>query len=147
MTTSTMAALKASLRTELQARAGLSGVQVTYGDIGDGGRWESIRLGEVETGAQNPAAMRSGTQRRRESYILHVYVEVIGKPTPEANEARAIVLAGELEDLVASDPKVNDVPNLLFCYVEGFEMETNEVAGEGPRTLIDITLQCEGNLL
>jgi len=147
MTTSTMAALKANLKTELIARAGLSGVQVTYGDIGDGQRWESIRLGEIETGAQNPASLRSGKQRRRESYILHVLVEVIGKPTPEANEARAIVLAGEVEDLVASDPKVSSTPNLLFCYVEGMEMDTSEIAGEGPRTLVDITLQCEGNLL
>lgn len=147
MTTSTMAALKANLRSALVADAGLAGVLVTYGETQDLRR-ETVRLGETETGTQAPAAFRGGSKvRRRESYILHVYIEVVSKPTPEASEARAVTLAGVVEDIVATDPKVTNTTNLLFCYVEGMEMETTEVAGSGPRTVIDLTLQCEGNLL
>lgn len=146
MTTSTIADLRANIVTGLQARAGLSGVQVIYGDLGEH-RGECIRLGETSNGAQEPAALRSGTQRRAEEYTMEIFVEVIGKPTPQANEARAVAIAGELEDLVATDPKVSSTDNLLFCYVEGYDLDTNEVAGEGPRTVITITLFCRGNLL
>lgn len=146
MTTTTMAALKASLKTELEARDGLSGVQVSYGQPGTQQRREALWLGATELGSQEIAAFRSGTQRRRESYELHVWVEVSSKRTPEDSEARAVALMGELEDLVAVDPKVNDVPNLLFVFVNGMEMDTIE-GPEGPLTTIDVTLQCEGRLL
>lgn len=147
MTTSTMAALKTNLKVALLQEGTLAGVQVLYGDPGGLGQKEVIWLGSTETGSQEIASLRSGKKRRRESYLLHVYVEVMSKATPEANEARAVALAGVLEDLVATDPKVSDTPNLLFCFVEGYEMDTTEVGGTGPRTVIDVSLQCEGNLL
>lgn len=145
-TMSTMAAVKAALTTALDARSALDGVLVTYGDAGDLATMETIRLGDTTFGIQEPAALRPSKRRRFEEYTLEVTVEVIGKVTPQANEARAIALAAEVEDAVAVDPTVGAVTNLLFAYVTGMEMSTTETVS-GPRTEVMIEITCKGNLL
>lgn len=147
MAVSTMAAIKANLKALIVADAAFSGVQVTYGDAGGSARYERVWLGATEIGASEPPAFRSGKQRRRESYTLHVLVEVI-KPggTPEAVEARAIALASAVEDIVANDPKVSNTPGLLFARCEGLELDTVEHA-EGPVSLVDVSIYCEGDIL
>lgn len=146
-TTTTMAAVKAALKTLIAARPGLSGVQVVYGDVGDKIRNESIRLGATTTGDQESPAFRSGTQRRRESYTLEVIIEVVGTGSVETIEARAVEISSEVEAITASNPKLDDVPNLLFVFVEGMDMETTELGGTGPRSVIELSIRCEGDLL
>ena len=147
MAVSTMAAIKANLKAAIVADASFSGVQVTYGDAGATARRERVWLGATEIGSSETPAFRAGKQRRRESYTLHVWVEVIlSGGTPEAAEARAIALASAVEDIVASDPKVGDTPGLLFARCEGLELDTVEHA-DGPRALVDVSIYCEGDIL
>jgi len=145
-TTSTMAAFKAALKAAIAADAQLAGVQVAYGDPGDKGRKEAVWLGESVLGEVEPASMRSGQKRRREDYEVSVTIEVMSKRTPEASETRAILISGEIEDLLAADTTVGAVPNLLWAFVRGLEMETSEGA-DGPRTVIDLTIGVVADLL
>ena len=147
MATSTMAAIKANLKALIVADAAFAGVQVTYGDAGDTARRERVWLGATEIGGSEIPAFRSGKQRRRESYTLHVWVEVIGSgQTPEEVEARAVALASAVEDIIATDPKVDSTPNLLFARCEGIELDTTETL-DGPRSVVDVSIYVEGDLL
>jgi len=145
MPTSTMADLKANLLTDIGDLGTFLGVQLTYGDAGGLARKERVWLGSVENGDSQPPAFRAGKQRRRESYVLHIWIEVV-LSTPQLAEARAIALAGAIEDMIASDPKVSATPNLLFARCDGLEMDTTEHA-EGALTSVDVSVYCEGDVL
>lgn len=142
----TVAAMKAALRDALAARPGLSGVQVVYGD-GDTRRRESIRLLEAQSADVRPTALTPGRRKREETYDLSVEVEVVGSgKTPQAVEARAAALAGEVEGLLADDPHLGGAVNgLLFATVTGWEMETTETS-EGPRTTFTLTVTVRSRL-
>jgi len=146
MTVSTMAALKSAIKAAIAADTDLAGVQVYYGDPGDKGRRECIWLGASSLGEQEHPAMKAGKKRRREDYDLTVIIEVMSKRTPEASEARAVLLCGEVEDLLAADTTVGSVPNLLWAYVSDMEMNTTEGV-DGPRSVIDLTIRAVADLL
>lgn len=142
---STVAATKAALRTQLAARPGLQGVQVVYGD-GDTRRRESIRLREATTAAVVPTALAPGRRKREETFDLSVEVEVIGQPTPEKNEARAVTLMGEVDGLLADDPHLGGaVDGLLFAMVTGWQMDTGQ-ATDGPQTVVTVTVTVRSRL-
>lgn len=138
----TMAAVKAKLKRMIGNRLG--SVQVVYGDAGQFARREGIRLGVVDIGDQERVSMRSGKGRQRETYILHILVES-WRNTPEAAEARVAELAGEIEDMLASNPKLDNTDNVLWAIVDGMEMETDET-DEGSRAVIDIRVQVVADL-
>lgn len=147
MAGTTMAAVKANLKTALLARAGLSGVKVTYGHPGGNatGR-EIIWLGSTNTeGTQTVPSMRAGTKRRHEDYTLNVYIEVLGH-SPEKCEQRACSISAEIEDYIASDTSVNSTPGVAWAIVTGMEMDTAETV-DGSRTVIRIQVSVKGNLL
>jgi hypothetical protein len=141
-----MAAIKANLKTALRANTTLSGVQVSYGDPGGDAQRETVWLGHTEDGSQEPLAMRAGRRRREENYTLHVHVEVIGRPTPEDNEARATDLCTAVEEVLADDPKVGNTPGVIHAVVAGVEMATGETT-DGPRTVLTIFVSVKGVLL
>lgn len=145
MAGTTMAALKSALKTAIDAEGSID-VPVAYGHPGDLGRKEHIWLGGSQLGDSEASGFRSGRKRRQESYTLEVVIEVMNDPTPEATETRAVALATVIEEMLADDPKVNNTTNLLWCALESLEMDTTET-GEGPRTLLTLTLRAEARLL
>lgn len=114
MATSTVPALKAALLARLQARTGLTGVQITWGRPHGSLEREWIMLGDTrsvdptgqEKGGQSTAAL--GRQRREERYVLDVWVSVL-KPALEEQStvtARAYALVAEIENELRADGSV-----------------------------------------
>lgn len=126
----TMVAVKLALRDAIRARAAAPGVWIGYGD-GDGRTRKSIRLREsVSTqgaGSEGvkPAGFRGGRPRMDEEYEIRVECEVIGLPTPEANESAVVALGQHVEDAVF-DPTVQDAPGVKWAVVSSRGLDTDE---------------------
>lgn len=146
--TSTMVATRAALVTALEALVPttLAGVKVTYGDPGGVGQREGIWLGPTVTGLQETRAHSTVPRKRVEDYEFDVIVEVVGKATPAKNELRAAAIGAEVEDLIATTPKLSEPAGLLWVQVGDFELDTTEVGGDGPRTVITYTIEAKGRL-
>jgi hypothetical protein len=103
---STVPALKSALLGVLQARAGLSGVQVTYGWPAAPQR-EFIVLYSV-SGRQSFAAL--GHLSREESYELQVVISVLSQGgVQQTITERAFALMAEIENALRADPTVGGV--------------------------------------
>jgi hypothetical protein len=111
MATSTVPTLKANLVTQLQARAGLSGIQVTNGPPLPAPSREYIWVGDTE-GTQELAAFNAPNQRH-EVYNVKVVIHVEKDGTDTAaTDARCFVLSAELENQLRADPTVSGAVNV-----------------------------------
>jgi len=110
MAASTVPTVKANLVTQLQARLGLTGVQVTNGPPLPATSREYIWIGDVE-GAQEFGAFNTPNQRH-ETYNVKVVVNVLVEGTDmAAADARCFALSAELENQLRADPTVNSAVN------------------------------------
>lgn len=146
MSGSIIVATKAAIVSTLQARAGLTGILVQYADEVDLARRERFYLGDVDEGDHEAVALRSGRRKREENFTLHLFVEVVGKASAQANETRALLLAQEAEEALADDPRLGGVSGLAFATVEGLTLQTSTTT-EGPMTRADIRIRAKGRLL
>lgn len=105
--TSTVPAFKAALVAGLTTA--LNPVQVGYSWPGPTTEAEGVYLGREVDGTMGIASLKTGRQRRDERYRVEIVCQTFraaGADTPAAAddaEARAFVLAGEVEDWVADD--------------------------------------------
>lgn len=130
----TAVATKAAIVNVLSARAGLSGVQVYYGDPGKDARRQLIMVGAVVDGTQEPYSLHAGPRRRDEEYTLKVHIEVWDQATPQAAETRAVAIGSELEAALAATPNLSGAaspPPILWARPARVEMDTVQ-ADEGP---------------
>tara|TARA_R110000803_G_scaffold79437_1_gene145049 strand:+ start:723 stop:1172 length:450 start_codon:yes stop_codon:yes gene_type:complete len=134
MASSTMYAVKTKLLTLLQDDAGLSAVQVTYGDPGGAMRRESIFMGDINSSDQFPEVLASGRRRRLEEYTLDVHVFVQSKAAGlQEAEQRAVSLASTVENVVADNPQLGGtVSGLMFAECSGMSMSSAEAGADGP---------------
>lgn len=142
MSTSTIPAFKAALLTQLQARAGLTGVQVSYGYPGPLPEPEYIWLADV-SGSQQLAQM--GRRSREEDFSLTVLIktEVSGVQPADQKTAteRAFTLMGELEAQLRTDPTVTGT--VRVAQIEG-PVDLVELAGNEARgALLTVTVHAE----
>jgi hypothetical protein len=139
MASSSVPALKRNLQTQLQARPGLSGVQISYGAPLPDPQREFIALLDVE-GDQRAAAL--GAQRRVETYVLTVVVNVIQETTDQrACTERCYTLAAELENQLRADATVNGAVRIAQIWGP-FKLE--EFAGENTRAAqLRIGVHCD----
>ena len=111
MATSRLPALKAGLKTLLEAQAGLSGVLVSYGWPKDPRR-ELIVLGDAEIVQEYRgigAAIGSPAPAKREEIDLTVLVSVVGETTAQqATTERSLTLLGHIETALRGDPRVRE---------------------------------------
>lgn len=99
---STAPAFKAAFVTALAARAGLSGVLVSYGAPLPNPPREHVTLGDL-SGEQEFAAL--GAMRKYETYTLDVYVSVVREGSQQqACTERAFAIAAEIEDELRANP-------------------------------------------
>lgn len=115
--------MKAALLTQLQARANLATVQVTYGWPSGGvdgtPRKELIALGGVR---MNQVAKSLGNTRRKESYTLSIIIDVVRQGTrQQAATERALALQAEVENQLRTDPLVNNC-GILWAEFTGSEI-------------------------
>lgn len=105
MAVSTIPAFKAALLAALQARAGLTGVQLAYGSPYPNPGREFISLADVD-GEQEARAL--GHLKRREDLTLTCLIMVIREGmNQQAATERAFEIAGEIEDCLRADPTLD----------------------------------------
>lgn len=125
----------------LSGLAGLNGVIVAYCMPRDLPR-ECVYGGKV-TGSVELSAMRGSTGRvKREEELslnLHIRVHDKGQQTPETVEARAVELSNLIEDWIAANPSLGDVPNLLVAKVQGVELDSG-IEDDGATAELTLTI-------
>ena len=141
----TQPALKAALRTALAARGGLAGIEVDYGEPQEGRREAVYVSTALDSDSMTPLVMRKN--KREEDYTLKVHVWSAKLETPAKTEARAEVLAEEIEAavLAAGTPPFG-VSAVSWVRVAGTELAT-EVTAEGPSTRLTVLLAVKGRIV
>ena len=125
MATSTVPVFKNQLKTNLLARAGLSGVQVTHGPPLPLPETDFIWLGDVK-GAQDWLAM---LKTKQEHYDLTVWIRALRSTTPDDFKTagdRVFALMAELENELRGDPTVTGT--VLIAAVTGFTFREDAAA-------------------
>lgn len=128
--------MRAALVALLQARAGLSGVQIGYGMPPGALQREHILLGPVDATQEYRAL---GTTRKFEDYTVSVFISVTreGVQQQQADE-RALALLAEVEAALRTDPTVSNT--VLTAQVSRYRLEP--LASESTREA-RITLEIE----
>ena len=142
----TQAAVKAALKVAVLARTFITNnhIQVLYGEPGDEGRRECIWIGTSFTEApQEPRAFRKGL--RLEEYTLKVRAEAGLDPTPEKAEARAVLLADEVEATIIDSINLG-VANVSYISPAGGGLQSTE-GDESSRAIATINLQIVARLV
>ena len=140
------AALRAALVDALDSL--VAPVPFHYGAPGDLGRTETIWMGsarEASTDGSQDVRQLGVPVRRREDLRMDLVIEVMSKNTARASEARAVALGLIIEEYLADNPTVGGVTNLLWCLVDGVQLDTNETA-DGPRTTLVYSLRTLADL-
>ena len=145
MAGSIIADYKARLLTQLQANSTISGIQCEYADPGGSQRREAIFLGDIETDDFVPEALAPGRRRRRESFSCELFIEVSSKPTAQTAEARAVELANAVETVLADDPQLDNLSQLMFTAIRSLSMTTVQ-ADQVPVVTIRMLLDAEARL-
>ena len=144
MAGSIIATYKAALLTKLQANATLGAVQCTYADPGGSQRREAVFLGDIEIDDHEPEALAPGRRRRREDFVCELFIEVSSKPTPQTAEARAVELANAVETVLADDPTLGDLSQLMFTQMRSLSMNT--VQADQPVVTIRMLIEAKARL-
>jgi len=139
-----MSTYKVRLLQQLKANATLSAIQVSYADPGGAQRRESVYLGNIDTNDHVPESLSSGRRRRIESFTLEVFVEVSSKPTPQTCEARAVELANAVETVLADDPQLGNLSQLMWTQLRSMTMNTMEA--DAPVCSIRMLLDAKARL-
>jgi hypothetical protein len=128
--TSRLPALKAGLKTLLEAQANLSGVLVSYGWPRDVRR-ELVILGDAEITQEYRAigaAVGAPSTAKREGIELTLVVSVVGEgPAQQTATERALTLLGYIETAIRTDPRVGssvEVASLTRYRVEELVNDT-----------------------
>lgn len=139
MATSALPALKAGLKTLLQAEPGLSGVLVSYGWPKDPRR-ELIVLADAEIVQAYRgigAAIQSPAPAKREDIDLTVLVSVVGETTAQqAITERSLTLLGHIETALRSDPQVGGAVEVAQLTRYRVEELVNDTAREARTTAV-----------
>ncbi len=143
-TTSSVPAVKAAI-VALVATA-LPGISVTYGrPMNSTLPREAVFVGDVR-GQHRVPTMKSGRKAREETYTLDVVIAVLmPRGTLSEAEARAFVLATEVEDALADDPSLGGVDGLIHATAGSFRSEP-EFANEGPVAVVVLEVDCLSRL-
>lgn len=145
MAGSIIADYKAALLTQLKANATLGAVQCTYADPGGSQRREAVFLGDIENDDFQPEALAPGRRRRRESFTCELFIEVSSKPTAQTAEARAVELINAVETVLADDPQLDNLSQLMFTAVRSLSITTVQ-ADQAPVVTVRMLLDAEARL-
>jgi hypothetical protein len=139
MATSTIPTLKANLVTRLQARAGLNGVQVSYGPPLPAPSRELIWCG-VAKGQQDWQAMAV----KGEQYDLELVISVRREgENMQAADERCFTIYAEVENEVRADKTVNGA--VRQASITGFEL--GEFVTDSMReATLTVQLECQAEI-
>lgn len=120
-------AFKRALIARLENSPLLEGTKVSYFWPGDDDNRELVHLGTVE-GVQDFALFRGGGARlpRNEELVVKLHV-VVTKPgtDPDEVEARATEIGAVVENVLASDPELDDIEGILYSGITGIFLDSS----------------------
>lgn len=124
----------------------LPGVSVTYGRPMDTVLpREAVYVGDVR-GQHRIPVMKAARKAREESFTVDVVVAVLmPRGTIADAEARAFVLATQVENVLADDPSLGGVDGLIHATAGSFRSEP-DFAQEGPVAVVVIEVDCLSRL-
>jgi hypothetical protein len=143
MPTSTVPALRSTLKTTLAARPALNGVQILLALTGDPETdWIWIATAK---GKQKVAAMRGGNNPRDETYDLIVFIRSIKSAIDDETAAsdRVFALMAEIENTLRTDPSVSAI--LISGEISEFELEEWANGDQRGADLL-VTLDCHARI-
>lgn len=138
--------VRKAIVTGLKARAGLSGVQVTYGwPGGDTAERERIFTNNPRA-THDPAALKAGRNFREEQMEFDIVLQVEGVGlSPEETDDRAITLGAEVEEYVADNKNSLGVAGLNWIVMARMEL-TNLYNDRGSLTEITYAVRYQARL-
>lgn len=141
----TQPAVRAALQTALAARPGLAGIEMAYGEPGDSGRREAILIGtDLDSTTLEQRVMRVG--KNEEDYQLRVHVLAGLQETPAKTEARAELLAEEIQAAVdGSGRPPFGLTEVSWVRVAGTELVT-EANADGLMTRLTVLINVRARL-
>ena len=133
--------VRSNLKTQLEARSGLSGVSVfKYAPLDQAPKKEMIYLGDPNTGLEFP----SFGSVYEEQIDLKCFVYVLragdGDSVAGTVESRAIALANEVIDQLSDDATINGA--VIVSRMRNMTLE-NTVSDEGRICLIEMDIEAE----
>ena len=144
----TQPSVKAALQTALLARSFITSnhIPVDYGEPGDGARREAVLISTaVDTATLEPLVMRRA--RNEEDYQLRVHVWSALAETPAKTEARAELIAEEVQATAdSSGTPPFGLTTVSWVRVGGTELVT-EVNADGPITRLTVLLNVKARLV
>jgi hypothetical protein len=144
-TTSTVPTAKAALVSLIGTA--LSGVQVTYGRPSDAELdRECVWVGDV-TGRQQVPTMKAGRKARHETYSVEVVAWVaMDRGLVSDAEARAFVLLGSVEDVVANDPTLGIATGTAYFGATTGDFDSAADLIGGPAAVVRLNVDCTARL-
>lgn len=143
MATSTITAYRSALQAKLAARAGLAGVQISYGMPTGALSREHILFGEVNA-TQEYRTVGGASGLKYENYDMTIHVGVVreGRQQQQADE-RALAIMTEIESAIRSDPSCSNT--VLVSQLSAYRLEP--ITSEQSRlTLLTLTVTVQARI-
>ncbi|HEC09743.1 MAG TPA: hypothetical protein ENI86_09285 [Acidimicrobiales bacterium] len=115
---STLAVVKAGLKTRWEARAGLSGIPVSLG-IPPHALTQSAIWFESARADDEIDDMRGGSKQVTEEFTLDLVIQALDQDTDSAADTKIVSLLAEIQADLAEDPTVGGVVN--WVVLDGWE--------------------------
>lgn len=151
-TATNAAAARAALLGEnglLQALPSLAGVTVAYSPPSVTPR-ELVYGGQV-AGPVGLAAMKGGAGgriKREENLSLQIHIRVYepGQQSTEGTDARAVQIGAAVEEYIAGNPTLDDLPGLKLAAVEAIDLDPGALDDDGATSLLTLQIALKSYL-
>lgn len=118
-TGSTVVAVRKQIVAQLQAAAGLTGVQITYAFPGVDRQAQESIFTAFATIDHTVPTMKAGRKTRDEEYVQQLIIEVHGHgDSQETVDTRAWALLAEVENVFADDPNLGIPDTVLWATIQ-----------------------------
>lgn len=143
----TLFEFKSALVDALSARAGLTGVQVSYGFPNQEVSDEAIWLQDANSNNSIPTYKAGASVKVEEVYTVTVACQVLmsqGEPQ-ETADARAVELLREVQQAVAENPRL--IPTILHAQLTGWRHHGGPLeTGGGHGSRFDVQVEVRARL-
>jgi hypothetical protein len=145
-----LVAAKKAILSALTTLPGLEDVNVAYSYSGKdhGSNRELIYFGDRCEGSMSAAAMAGGARYTRQENLpvqLHCVVVHYGEETTETVESRAVEIGAVVEEYLAGNWKLNDMPGLLKASITTLVLES-DINDEAAAAVLTYTIQLESHV-
>ena len=123
------------------------GVQVSYGmPPAEQQQRELVALLSSSTATVEDPHLKDGRRARYEDFDNLILVLVASQPTPRDAEARATEIGSAVEDLLADDPKLDNVDGLIAAWLTARTFDSGFGPEGVPVCALEMTVRMKARL-